>query len=155
DPDAPKGTFIGANDGASGVAVLMELGHGLAELNAAGGVDFLLFDGEEFVFSENDPYFLGSDVFSRDYAANPPKHRYKWGVLLDMVGDADLQILQERNSAWWRDTRPLVNDIWETARRLGVREFVARKGYELRDDHLKLHDVAKIPTCDVIDFDYP
>lgn len=155
DPQSPRGTFLGANDGASGVALLMELAEGLAQMNSRRGVDFVLFDGEEFVFNDRDEYFLGSNEFARDYAANPPKYRYRWGVLLDMVGDADLQIYQERNSAWWSDTRPLVNDIWETARKLGVREFIAQKKYELRDDHLKLHNVAKIPTCDVIDFDYP
>jgi hypothetical protein len=48
-----------------------------------------------------------------------------------------------------------VVDIWKTAARLGVKEFVARRKHEVRDDHLKLHDIAKIPTCDIIDFDYP
>ena len=73
-----------------------------------------------------------------------------------MIGDADLQILQERNSMAWRDTRPLVGQIWETARRLGVREFVPRKMlFEVQDDHIKLHNIAKIPTCDIIDMDYP
>ena len=74
---------------------------------------------------------------------------------MDMVGDADLQIYQERNSMWWRDTRPLVADIWNKARQLGVREFVPQKRHEIRDDHLPLHNIAKIPACDIIDFDYP
>jgi hypothetical protein len=72
-----------------------------------------------------------------------------------MVGDADLQIYEELNSLRWRDTRPLVMDIWNTARRLGVREFIPRPKHEISDDHLPLHDVAGIPTCDIIDFDYP
>ena len=72
-----------------------------------------------------------------------------------MVGDAELQIFQERNSSRWPDTKPLVDAIWDTARRLGVREFIPRTGTEVRDDHLPLHNTAKIPSCDIIDFDYP
>ena len=72
-----------------------------------------------------------------------------------MVGDADLQLYQERHSVSWRDTRPLVKEIWDTAARLGVKEFVARPKYLVRDDHLPLRNIAKIPTCDIIDFSYP
>lgn len=155
DPVNPRGEFIGANDGASGVALLMELAHLMPELQGRYGVDFVLFDGEEFVFNERDPYFLGAEYFSRAYVAEPPEHRYRWGVLFDMVADADLQIYQEGNSVWWPDTRPLVEDIWRTAARLGVSEFIPRRGQEVRDDHIKLRNIAKIPTCDIIDFDYP
>jgi len=155
DREQPHGTFIGANDGASGVAVLMELANEMPQLPLKYGVDFVLFDGEEFIFDHNDRFFLGSEYFARGYAQNPRQHRYRWGVLLDMIGDKDLQIYQERNSMWWKDTRPLVEDIWATARRLGVREFIARKKYSVRDDHLPLHNTGKIPCIDVIDFDYP
>jgi hypothetical protein len=151
----PRGTFVGANDGASGVAVLMELGNEMPNLSCKYGVDFVFFDGEEFIFSEWHRYFLGSEHFARVYAKNPPPYRYRWGVLLDMVGDADLQIYQERYSMSWNDTRPLVEEIWATARRLGVKEFIPRKKYAIRDDHLALHDIGKIPACDVIDYDYP
>jgi glutaminyl-peptide cyclotransferase len=149
------GTFIGANDGGSGVALLMELGHLMRSLDVRYGVDFVLFDGEEFVYDERDRYFLGSENFARMYVKEPPAHKYRWGVLLDMVGDADLQIYQEQFSVSWRDTRPLVAQIWGTAQRIGVREFIAQPKHEVRDDHLPLRQIAKIPTCDVIDFDYP
>lgn len=155
DRDNPRGTFVGANDGASGVAVLMELAHEIPKLRSRYGIDFVLFDGEEFIFDEQHPLFLGSTYFARAYAAGRQPYRYRWGVLLDMVGDADLRIYQERHSVSWKDTRPLVEEIWATARRLGVREFVARTKYLIRDDHLPLHDIGKIPTCDVIDYDYP
>jgi hypothetical protein len=161
DPKNPQGVFIGANDGASGAALLMELGKKMPQLQSRIGVDFVLFDGEEFVYRDadllraGDPYFLGSEFFARKYVAQPPGHKYRFGVLLDMVADADLQIYQERNSMSWRDTRPLVADIWETARQLGVREFIPQKKYEIKDDHLRLHNIAGIPTCDIIDFDYP
>jgi len=155
DKQDPQGTFIGANDGGSGVAVLMELAHEIPNLRLKYGVDFVLFDAEEFIFHSGDRYFVGSEYFARAYDRDRPPYRYRWGVLLDMVGDADLQIYQERNSMWWRDTRPLVKAIWATAGRLGVREFIPRKKHEVRDDHLPLHNIAGIPTCDIIDFDYP
>jgi hypothetical protein len=151
----PRGVFVGANDGASGTALLMALGHDMPGLSVRYGVDFVFFDGEEFTFSLDDPFFLGSEFFATTYAKEPPPYRYRWGVLLDMVGDADLQIYQERHSTWWPDTRPLVQEIWETARRLGVREFIAKRKHEVRDDHLPLHNIAGIPACDIIDFDYP
>ncbi len=155
DPSKRKGVFLGANDGASGVALLAELGRSMSELESPYGVDFVLFDGEEYVFSEKDEYFLGSTWFARKYAETPPEYKYRWGILVDMIGDAELQIYQERNSATWRDTRPLVGAIWRTARRLGVREFVPRIQYEIKDDHLPLHNVGGIPCIDIIDFDYP
>ena len=166
DPNVRKrtsGTFIGANDGGSGTAVLMELAHFMPQLKGKYGVDFLLLDAEEFVYKDanrtlgiaGDQYFIGSEYFARDYVANPPEYRYRWGVLLDMVGDRKLQIYQEKNSTWWTDTKPLVDDIWATARRLGVREFIAKRKHEVEDDHLRLRNIAKIPTCDIIDFEYP
>jgi len=156
DPQSPRGRFVGANDGASGVSLLMELGNTMASLESAYGVDFVLFDAEEFVFNEQrDRYFLGSEYFSREYRAKPQGIKYRWAVLLDMIGDADLQIYYERNTMAWRDSRPLVEEIWSTAKRLGVTEFVARGKHRIRDDHLPLHNTARIPSCDIIDFDYP
>lgn len=160
-----SGTFLGANDGASGVAALMEIAHHLKTTPTKLGVDFVLFDAEELVVTgafgrDQGDYFLGSIHFARDYKRNPPPHRYHWGVLLDMVGDADLEIMQEKTSMSWADTRPLVMDLWNTAQRLGVKEFVPRTKRDpdegwIRDDHLPLHNIARIPTCDIIDADYP
>ncbi len=159
-PPRQRGTvFIGANDGGSGTALLMELGHHIPNIkNTAVGVDFVFFDAEEFVFNLGqtiDRYFVGSEYFARTYLTQPRDYRYRWGVLFDMVGDRDLQIYQEKNSMWWRDTRPLVKEIWATAKKLGVREFIPRRKHEIRDDHVPLRNIAKIPTCDLIDFDYP
>jgi hypothetical protein len=155
DKENPQGMFIGANDNASGVAVLMELAHDMPTLKTKYGVDFLLLDGEEFIFSERGRFFLGSEYFAREYAKAKLPYHYRWGVLLDMIGDADLQIYEERNSLGWKETRPLVGQIWATAARLGVREFVARPKYEIEDDHVELHAAGGIPCIDVIDFDYP
>ena len=154
-PRKRRDPFIGANDGASGVAALAELGYHMSAVENV-GVDFVFFDAEEFIFQpDRDKYFLGSERFARDLVASPPAHQYRYAVLLDMIGDANLQIFQERNSITWRDSAPLVYDIWRTARELGVREFIDRPRHRVRDDHLALHDIAGIPSCDIIDFDYP
>jgi hypothetical protein len=134
----------------------MELAHHMAKFDGRVGVDFLLVDGEELVYVENrDPYLLGSTWFAQQYKRDPPEHKYRWGVVLDMVGDESLQLYQEQNSVAWPDTRPLVKQIWTTAARLGVDEFIPRARYNVKDDHLPLRNIAKIPTCDIIDFDYP
>jgi len=159
DPVDPKGVFLGANDGGSGVAVLMELAAAMPALPGPVGVDFVFFDGEEYVFAPRDPYFLGSTFFARQYAADRKAgrlpHTYRCGVLLDMVGDRDLEIWQEQHSVDWPDTRPVVDAIWDVARRLEVRQFVPRPKHAVQDDHLPLRMIAGIPTCDIIDFDYP
>jgi hypothetical protein len=159
DPIDPKGEFLGANDGASGVALLMELARFMPALPGPVGVDFVCFDAEEYVFGSRDPYFLGSTFFARQYVtdrrADPRLHRYRFGVILDMVADGDLEIWQEQQSATWADTRPLVEELWGVATRLGVRNFVPRPKHLVQDDHVPLRTIAGIPSCTVIDFDYP
>lgn len=155
----PRGVFVGANDGASGVALLMELAGAMPGLEGPVGVDFVLFDAEEYVFSQRDPYFIGSTHFARQYAAGRKSggiaHAYRAGLVLDMVGDADLAIWQEGHSLSWPDTRPVVEEVWDVAARLGVRQFVARERHTVEDDHLPLRNIGRIPTADIIDFDYP
>jgi glutaminyl-peptide cyclotransferase len=148
----PRGRFIGANDGGSGVALFMELGHHMQKLQPQYGVDFVFFDGEELVYEPRDKYFLGSEHFARDYRDNPPEHIYVWGVLVDMIADRRLALYKEKNSIKYAPE--LVDSIWATARELKMREFIQRPKYEIRDDHLPLNDIAHIPTCDIIDFDY-
>lgn len=155
DPRNPQGRFIGANDGASGVALLMELAHEMPKLESKYGVDFVFFDAEEFIFNENrDRYFIGSERFARLYRAQKPEHRYRWAVLFDMIADKDLRIPQEAQSITWAPVRPLVAEIWATAERLGVHEFALEVGPQIRDDHLELFNTGRIPACDIIDFDY-
>lgn len=149
-----RGTFVGANDGASGTAALMELSHSIANLPEDVGVDIVLFDGEEFVFQDGrDDYFLGSTHFAEQYLAQPPVNPYTAGILLDMVGDRELKIYFEKNSI--RYARDVAHSVWKTAADLGVVAFVPRTRHELRDDHLPLNQIARIPTIDIIDFDYP
>jgi Zn-dependent M28 family amino/carboxypeptidase len=156
DPKRRRSEFLGANDGASGVALLMELGTHLGKLPGSLGVDIVLFDAEELIYEKSrDKYFIGSEHFAREYVASPPKHHYRCGVLLDMVGDKELQIYQERNSVKTKEQREVTHSIWRTAEALRVSEFVRRAWHEVRDDHLALNNTAMIPTCDIIDFDYP
>lgn len=154
DPVNQRGTFVGANDGASGTAALMELAHQLDDLPADVGVDIVLFDGEEFIFQQGrDDYFLGSTFFARKYQASPPAVPYRAGILLDMIGDRELKIYYEQNSM--RYARDVTRSIWRTADGLGVKAFVPRIRHKIDDDHIPLNQIAEIPTVDLIDFDYP
>ncbi|MGI9466788.1 MAG: M28 family peptidase [Rubripirellula sp.] len=154
DRENPRGVFVGANDGASGVAALMELAHQFSVLPEDVGVDIVLFDGEEFVFEQGrDDYFLGSTFFAEKYKMQPPAIPYQAGVLLDMVGDRELKIYYELNSLKY--ARSVARGIWDTAEDLGVSAFVSRSRHNIDDDHIPLNKIARIPTVDLIDFDYP
>ena len=124
DPVNRRGRFVGANDNGSGIAILMELGSELAKNPPKLGVDFVFFDGEEFIFADDGKYFCGSEYFAGEYVKHPPAFRYRYAVLLDMVGSTDLRLPEELNSVTWDDTQPLVKQIWDTAARLKVQEFV-------------------------------
>lgn len=155
DPDeqlARHGRFLGANDGASGVALFMELGHHLRQIKPTYGVDFVFFDGEEFVYHPNDPYFLGSAHFAKDYRDQPPGYQYVCGVLVDMIGGKKLKICQEKNSLYYAPK--VTRSVWRVAKELKVREFIAKPEYDIRNDHLPLNEIANIPTCNIIDFSY-
>lgn len=153
----PRGQFLGANDGASGVALLMELGHHIRDIEPTYGIDFVFFDGEELVyqstFGTKGEYFLGSRYFAQQYRDNPPEFRYMCGVVVDMVGDRDLNLYMEKKSL--KLAREVTKSIWQTAAQLKIKEFVARRKHDIEDDHVPLNQIARIPTCDIIDFDYP
>ncbi len=138
----------GANDGGSGTAVIMELARLLARVPPPLGVDLLLVDGEDYGPGVDD-MFLGS----RRYAELlPDQGRPIYGVLLDMVGDADPLFPVEANSAEFAPI--VVRKLWSAAARLGYRAyFPERVGARLTDDHIPLIQ-AGLPTADVIDFSY-
>lgn len=149
---ARSGVFVGANDGASGVALFMELGRHMAALKPRFGIDFVFFDGEELVYHPQDPFFLGSEHFAKELRDKPPPHRYVYGALFDMIADRRLNIYQEVYSLQYAPT--IVASLWSKAAELGVKEFIPRRQHEVRDDHLALNQIAGVPTIDVIDFDY-
>jgi hypothetical protein len=149
--------FVSANDGASGVAWMMELAHHMKDLPTKVGVDFVLFDGEEYVFDTGplgtDKYFFGSEHFAGEYAKNKAKlpYRYEAAVLLDLFAGKDARYPVEMNS--WAAAQNLVTEVWKTAADLGEKSFVLDRGPEVNDDHLALNR-AGIPAIDIIDFDY-
>ena len=150
----PRGVFIGANDGGSGVGLLCELGRHMQALEGKFGVDLVFFDGEEFVIQrQRDQMFLGSTYFAQQYAAGKFKWKYSYGILVDMVADKDLQIYLEGNSLGYADG--LTRSVWTVAKDLGVKEFIPQQRHRIRDDHLPLNSIARIQTVDIIDFDYP
>lgn len=148
----PRGTFIGANDGASGVALFMELAHHIKHIQPKYGVDMVFFDGEELVYRSSDKYFHGSEYFATQYRDRAPAHRYVGGVLVDMIAGKKLQIYQERASLKY--AAAVTKSVFDTAKRLGVKEFIDRPKHEVNDDHIPLNTIARIPTTDLIDFDY-
>jgi hypothetical protein len=159
DPRKRKSNFLGANDGASGVGLLMQLGKSMPKLAGAAGVDFVFFDAEELVYGQGDDqrgdYFVGSFWFANEYKRKPPRHRYRAGILLDMVADAELHLYQDRHSLTYPAARPIVAEVWQIAAELKIREFIDAKGHLVQDDHLMLNEIGGIPTIDIIDFDYP
>lgn len=149
--------FVSANDGGSGVALLMELGNHMKDLKTQVGVDFVFFDGEEYVFNPSresgDKYFLGSEHFATTYKRSKPKHQYAAGILLDMVGGKNAMFLGEPNSAFL--ARALLEDVWRVARTARSPLFINESGpFAVDDDHLALNRIAGIPTIDIIDFGF-
>ena len=156
--------FISANDGTSGVALLMELAHHMKDFPTGVGVDFIFFDGEEYIFDMGtgglkgaDRYFLGSEHFASEYKKNLQRSgtTYEAAILLDLFAHKNARLAMEGYSV--RFAPKLVLDVWNTAQLLGAKSFVReqgfRRGNEVSDDHLALLEVG-IPAIDVIDFDY-
>ncbi|UCG86791.1 MAG: M28 family peptidase [Gemmatimonadota bacterium] len=141
----------GANDGASGVAVLLGVADALAVKPPSFGVDLLFVDGEDYGdFGRNIDVLLGS----RYYAANldPEKPKPLFAVVWDMIGDRDLRIPQEPNSV--RGAPEVVQRVWDKAAELGYgRIFRRESGPPMTDDHLPLQR-AGIRAIDVIDFEF-
>ena len=142
----------GANDGASGVAVLLGVADVLKRHPPTIGVDLLFDDGEDYGDFNQHP----NDVLigARYYAAHqPPGPQPKYAVLFDLVADKDLQIYQEGNSL--TGAPEIVNLVWGVARKAGHQDvFIDAPKHTLTDDHVELQKVG-IKAIDVVDFDYP
>lgn len=155
DPDPAKRELPipGANDGGSGVAVLLEMAELLAVRPAPVAVELVFFDAEDLGHpTRPEEFSLGARAYARALAERP---RDRWpaaGFLFDMVGDRDLAIHPEVNSA--RRASSLVALVLEGARVTGARHFHPDPRHDLTDDHIPLLD-AGLPTVDIIDFDYP
>jgi hypothetical protein len=150
DPVKAKKPVLGANDAASGVAVLLEIARHLKETPPEIGVDILLTDGEDYGHEgKGSEYLRGAKYF----AANlPPGFRPQFGILLDMVGDTQLELQKERYSLTYAPD--VVEQVWSAARILNIPQFTESVQGYVTDDHLPLNK-AGIKTIDLIDFDYP
>lgn len=158
DPDESKhrNPVQGANDGASGVGVLLEVARALNEKSPNLGVDIIFFDAEDYGTPEfmdapaGDWWCLGSQY----WAKNPhvPNYTARFGILLDMVGAPDATFNKEYYSKQYANS--IVEKVWSTARDLGYgRNFVDKDGGGIMDDHIPVNQYRHIPSIDVIQYD--
>ena len=151
--------FVSANDGTSGVALLMELAHQMKEFPTKVGVDFVIFDGEEYVFNKTDKYFLGSEHFADDYSkkskAKKIEFQYAAAINFDLFAHPGAKLNIEGHS--WDNAKELVMEVWKAAEANKAKSFKFVRGFKrsesVLDDHVPLQNVG-IPAIDIIDFDY-
>lgn len=148
----------GANDGGSGVGVLLEIARLINISPPDVGIDIILFDGEDYgepdsfkgnLNKEEIYWCLGSQYWSE----NPHVDAYSayYGILLDMVGAKDAEFYQEGTSMHFAPT--IVEKVWNTAARLGhSNHFIPVKAGMIIDDHVFINEKAKIPTIDIVEY---
>ena len=157
DPDEANHTkpVMAANDGASGVAVMLEIARLLQAdtCQLPVGVDFVCFDAEDWgSHDDNDSWALGAQYWAKNYHPSPnTKHRY--GILLDMVGGQGARFYQEGYSKYY--AKPVVKRVWRAAAVAGFSSYFPQEdGGGITDDHVPVNEVAKIPCIDIINY-YP
>lgn len=155
DPARRHEPVLGANDGASGVAVLLELARHLDARPPRHGIDIVFFDLEdagEHAAAQGDttaiPFAIGSEVFVQAH----PNYRPTWGVLVDLVGDRNLVVPQEAYSV--EHAGFVVERIWRAAERVGADAFVRRQGAAVFDDHVSFLRRG-IPVANIIHQPFP
>jgi glutaminyl-peptide cyclotransferase len=142
-------TFVGANDGGSSTAFLIELARVLKSRKNALPIELVFFDGEEAVVEwTGTDHTYGSRHYVQAARGEGTLGQVKAMILVDMIGDRDLRVMRETNSTPW-----LTDAIWNAARRLKRREFVGEE-IVVEDDHLEFLR-AGVPAVDLIDLDYP
>ena len=143
--------IIGANDGASGVSVLMEIAnllHGNPMIHL--GVDILLTDGEDIgKAGDINNFGLGMKEFTKHI----PNPRPRAAICIDMVGDKELTLPIEGFSL--KQNPDMTLDIWNYAESLGYTQFIKEIGVPIMDDHRVLYQYTNIPAINIIDFQYP
>jgi hypothetical protein len=150
DPALAAQPVPGANDGASGVAVLLEVAEALAASPPKVGVDLLFFDLEDAGVSGGSPESWA--IGSRRFVADHPQYRPAFVVIVDMVGRKGTRIGKEENSVV--AAGPLVEAVWRTGRELGLTILSDSLAAPVYDDHIPFLE-ARIPAVDLIDFDDP
>lgn len=158
DKTSPNAPIPGANDGASGVAVLIELGRQLKESRILKnyGIDLVFFDGEEGLLSPEDGEDkwlpLGSGYFANNLLQFYPEALPKGAIIVDMVCDKDLKLEYESNSLAFAPTQ--FKRFWEIGQKINPYAFSSTKPISITDDHTALNN-AGIPSFNIIDLDYP
>jgi len=143
----------GANDGGSGVAVLLEVAELMSRRAPPSAVDLVFFDGEDLGNAGHpEQYSLGARAFARSFVGDHPQWKPTAAFLFDMVGDRTLDIYPEAQSR--ERAANLVDIVLDGARATSAIHFHPETRYTVIDDHVPLLE-AGVPTVDIIDFDYP
>ncbi len=162
DPEEPTAPFDGANDGASGVGVLLEIARQLGENQLPDvGVDIIFFDGEDWGEPQNQQdqvkppagweswWCMGSQYWSKNM--HKPNYSAYYGILLDMVGANRSQFFREEVSQYYAPK--IVAKVWNTAARLGYSDyFIKQNAHAITDDHVFINELAKIPMIDIVHY---
>jgi hypothetical protein len=149
-PSKINNPIIGANDGASGVALLMELSHYIYNYPLSNiGIDILLVDAEDMGRSgHQEEWGLGTQSFVKQYKGILPKN----AICVDMI--ADKNPIYKIEGFSYKYAQDLVYEIWNLANDLGYKEFVWQLSGAIYDDHYYYHQGTQVPSIDIIDFDY-
>ncbi len=141
---------IGANDGASGCGVMLELARILQTDTTGIGIDLIFFDSEDYGVSEAENSFcLGSQYWSKE--AKISGYTAKFGILLDMVGDPNAKFYKEQVSTYF--AKDIVDMVWSKASKAGYSNlFINEDGGAITDDHYYVNLMAGIPCIDIIDY---
>lgn len=152
DATNPKAPSLGANDGGSGVGVLLEIGRLLSQNpDSKVGIDIIFFDGEDYgdtAANNKETWCLGSQYWARN--KHVPNYSAYYGILLDMVGAKNAKFSKEGFSV--RYAGQILNDVWETGNQLGFGEYFINNEYgTITDDHKYINEIAKFPMIDIIE----
>lgn len=150
--------IIGANDGASGVGVLLEIARLMKDKKTNQGLDIILFDLEDqgspswadTIIEDQTDWCLGSQFWAQNL--HIPYYKAKYGILLDMVGGKNIRFTKEMQSMGY--AYGIVNNIWNIANDLGYDSiFIDQKSGSVMDDHIWINHYTHIPTIDIVNND--
>ncbi|MCX6352451.1 MAG: M28 family peptidase [Bacteroidetes bacterium] len=156
DPKRQHLSFDGANDGPSGVGVILEMARIITQKDPGVGVDIVFFDVEDYGAPEwekvrdDNTFCLGTQHWANTYPKDGNKP--KFGILLDMVGARNSRFLMEGKSMQF--AKAVVENVWQQANNLGYGNlFISQPTAGITDDHIHINETAKIPTIDIVDYD--